>query len=144
MTRSVEKLLNYSDENLQRIAFQAAAAGFASSLALLLLYFSVERVSASLLLQSALYTACVLLWPSGILLLGAHTAHGGVALFLLSACINSGYFVFMAMLLVTALERIHSRSIWLLRSPAVSASRHSADAVRQDRSRVVNSSWPVV
>ena len=49
----------------------------------------------------------MLLWPSAILMLGAQTYHGGIVLFLLSSCLNAGYFVLATMLLVMVIRRFN-------------------------------------
>jgi hypothetical protein len=120
-------------DKFQRMAFRAAAAGFTASLALISLKFLFAQVApTSASLQSSMEAAYLFLWPSAVLLLGAQTAHGGVVLFLLSACLNAGYFVFATMLVAAALERLRSRA----RIPArVVATRRSANSRLNDRVR---------
>src|ERR1700676_1515998 len=109
--KPVDASVKHALDNLQRVALRAAIAGFLTSVGLILLQFAIGRFApASAQLQAFLEAACVLLWPSAVLLLGAQTAHGGVVLFLLSACLNAGYFVFVALLLTTAFDKIRSRA----------------------------------
>ena len=96
-------------DRFQRMALRAAAAGILASLALISLKFAIAHFApGSVQLQSPMEAAYLLLWPSAVLLLGAQTAQGGVVLFLLSACLNAGYFVFATMLAAEALESLAS------------------------------------
>jgi formate/nitrite transporter FocA (FNT family) len=93
---------------LQRLAMRAAMIGFSISLGIAILYTTMPRFAASKTgMRSALEGLCVLLWPSAVLMLGAQTYHGGTVLFLLSACLNAGYFVLAAMVLATVIHRLN-------------------------------------
>jgi hypothetical protein len=120
-------------KKFQRIALRAAAAGFMASVALISLKFLFAQVApTSASLQSSMEAAYMFLWPSAVLLLGAQTAQGGVVLFLFSACLNAGYFVFATMLLAAALEKFRSR----IHVPAkVAVTRRAANARLNDRVR---------
>jgi hypothetical protein len=92
---------------LQRLAIRAAMIGFSISLGIAILYTAMPRMAAGKTgMRSALEGICVLLWPSAVLMLGAQTYHGGTVLFLLSACLNAGYFVLAAMVCVTVIDRL--------------------------------------
>src|SRR5882672_8957345 len=87
------------------IALRAAAVGFFASVALMSVWWELGRFFPSNpLVQSSFEAVCVLLWPSAILMLGAQTTQGALALFLLSACLNAGYFVFAVSVLVLGVE----------------------------------------
>jgi hypothetical protein len=93
---------------LQRLALRAAVIGCSISLALMILYLATQPVAgANTGMQSALEAICVVLWPSAILMLGAQTYHGEIVLFLLSACLNAGYFVLVTMAFVTVMHRFN-------------------------------------
>lgn len=98
-------------DTLQRAAIRAAIAGFLTCVALALLQFAIARAAPSgALLQTPFEGACILLWPSAVLILGAQTADGKIVFFLLSACLNAGYFVFAQMLLAVAFDKIRSHA----------------------------------
>jgi hypothetical protein len=102
--RSVSQVVT----ELQRLAMRAAMIGFSISLGIAILYTTMPRFAAGKTgMRSALEGTCVLLWPSAILMLGAQTYHGGTVLFLLSACLNAGYFVLAAMVFVTVMHRLN-------------------------------------
>lgn len=109
--KSADAAVKHALDNLQRVALRAAFAGFLTSVVLILLQFAIGRLAPlSAQLQSSFEAVSVLLWPSAVLLLGAQTSHGGVVLFLLSACLNAGYFVFARLLLVAAGDKMRSHS----------------------------------
>lgn len=117
---------------LQRTAIRAAIAGFLTCVALALVQFAIGRAApADASLQTSFEAACVLLWPSAVLLLGAQTAQGKVVFFLLSACLNAGYFVFAQLLLVAAFDRIRSHAR-ALAPEVVSGQRLSRRQVTED------------
>ena len=100
--------VNQAVIELQRLALRAAMMGFSISLGIVILYSATQRFAASNnAMRASLEGICVLLWPSAILMLGAQTYHGGIGLFLLSACLNAGYFVLATMLLVTVIHRFN-------------------------------------
>jgi hypothetical protein len=93
---------------LQRLAVRAAVIGLSVSLGIAILYTTMPRLAAGNAgMRTTLEAMCVLLWPSAVLMLGAQTYHGGIVLFLLSACLNAGYFVLASMLLVTIITRFN-------------------------------------
>jgi hypothetical protein len=93
----------------QRIAVRAASAGVAASAMLGVLKLTMDRMApGSVQLRTSFEAVCALLWPSAMLLLGAQTPNGQAALFIMSACLNAGYFVFGAMLIAGLLERLRS------------------------------------
>ena len=119
-------------DTLQRTAIRAAIAGFLTCVALALVQFAIGHAApGDASLQTSFEAACVLLWPSAVLLLGAQTAQGKVVFFLLSACLNAGYFVFAQLLLVAAFDKIrtHARA---LAPAAVSRQRLSRRQVTED------------
>lgn len=117
-----DRSINKAVAELQRLALRAAVMGLSVSLGIAVLYAALPRLATGNTgMRSTLEAICVLLWPSAILMLGAQTYHGGLVLFLLSACLNSGYFVLAAMLLVTVMPKFKF---------ATSASRPS-DVARQ-------------
>jgi len=122
---------------LQRTAIRAAIAGFLTCVALALVQFAIGRAAPSdTSLQTSFEAACVLLWPSAILMLGAQTAQGKVVFFLLSACLNAGYFVFAQLLLVAAFDKIRSRARVLAPVTVSSqrlSSRHVTDEIGSPR-----------
>ena len=82
----------------ERIAAWAAGAGFGfSALAMLLYQAASNGAWGGIELRAAMETLFVFLWPSAILLTGAQTAEGGAILFLFSATLNAGYFVFVSL-----------------------------------------------
>jgi hypothetical protein len=98
-------------DTLQRTAIRAAIAGFLTCVALALVQFAIGRAAPTdASLQTSFEAACVVLWPSAVLLLGAQTAQGKVIFFLLSACLNAGYFVFAQLLLAAAFDKIRSHA----------------------------------
>jgi hypothetical protein len=100
--------------------------------ALALVQFAIGRAAPSdASLQTSFEAACVLLWPSAVLLLGAQTAQGKVVFFLLSACLNAGYFVFAQLLLAAAFDRIRSHAR-ALAPVAVSGERLSHRQVTEE------------
>jgi hypothetical protein len=91
---------------LERLALRAAVIGFSVSLSIVILYAAISRLGASTTgMRSAIEAICVLLWPSAAFMLGAHTYHGARVLFLLSACLNAGYFVVATMVFVSVKQR---------------------------------------
>jgi hypothetical protein len=93
--------VNDASTQLQRLALRAAMIGFCISLGIMILYMAMLRQGASAgEMRTSLEAICVVLWPSAILMLGARTYHGGTVLFLLSACLNAGYFVLAVMMVV--------------------------------------------
>src|SRR4029077_8730910 len=101
-----DRSIRQAVSELQRLALRAAMIGFSISLGIVILYGTTLRLAGTNAgMCSSLEGICVLLWPSAILMLGAQTYHGGIVLFLLSACLNAGYFVLVAMMLVTLIHR---------------------------------------
>jgi hypothetical protein len=99
----------------------AAAIGFSISLGIMFLYMATQSLGTSKTgMRSSLEALCVVLWPSAILMLGAQTYHGGTVLFLLSASLNAGYFVLMAMMVVTAMHRFNFGAL-ASKAPAVTS-----------------------
>ena len=97
-------------DRFQRIAMRAATAGVSASILLGLLKVSMDRVApASAQLRASFEMVCALLWPSAVLLLGAQTPRGQAVLFVMSACLNAGYFVFGAMFAAGMLNKVRSR-----------------------------------
>jgi hypothetical protein len=113
-------------DKFQRIGSRAAAAGIFGSLMLGFLKLAMDRLTpGSAQLQFSFEATCALLWPSAILLLGAQTSRGEFALFLLSACLNGGYFVFAVMFFVAVFDKQRrSRSHVLAPVAATRASVH--------------------
>ena len=119
---------------LQRLALRAAMIGFSISLGIVILYLATQRFAASNTgMRSSLEGICVLLWPSAILMLGAQTYHGGIALFLLSACLNAGYFVLATMVLVTVIHRFKFAAS-ASKASAVTGEFSAASAIRKSAS----------
>jgi len=82
----------------ERIAAWAGSLGFALSVILLSLYFAAgNSADSGMLWRTSLENLSVLLWPSAFLLAGAQTLRGGIVLFLLSASLNAGYYVFISL-----------------------------------------------
>jgi hypothetical protein len=103
-----DRSVNEAVHALQRLAMRAAMIGFSVSLGIAILYTTMPSLAAGETgMRSALEWICALLWPSAILMLGARTYHGGTVLFLLSACLNAGYFVLAAMVFVTVFHRLN-------------------------------------
>ena len=91
---------------LQRLALLVAVMGFSISLAIMILYMATPQVAATAVrIRPALDAISVLLWPSAIIMLGAQTYHGGTLLFLLSACLNAGYFAVASMIVMMLVHR---------------------------------------
>ena len=111
----------------ERLAVWVAGAGFAVSALLMLSCGSAANSDWGLFdLRAPVQAAFVLLWPSSILLRGAHTAQGSAILFLFSAALNAGYYVFVslsAFLLCGKLEAIfpaapaHVAAVRVYRAP---------------------------
>jgi hypothetical protein len=95
--------VNQVTAQLQRLAVGAAIMGFSVSLGIMYLYLGASNTG----MRSSLESICVVLWPSAILMLGGQTHHSGTALFLLSACLNSAYFVLATMLVVALIPRFN-------------------------------------
>lgn len=112
-----DRSVNQAVAGLQRLAVRAAVIGMSVSLGITILYTAMPRPAGNTGMRSTLEAICVLLWPSAVLMLGAQTYHGGIVLFLLSACLNAGYFVLATMLLVTVMPKFNF---------AASASKSSA------------------
>ena len=107
-TSSEDDSVKQAVTKLQRLAVRAAVIGFSISLGVVILYSAMQRFAASKTgMRSALEALCVLLWPSAVLMLGARTYHGGTVLFLLSACLNAGYFVLATMVFVTVIQKFN-------------------------------------
>jgi hypothetical protein len=101
-----DRSVNLAVADLQRLAVRAAVIGFSISLGIVILYMAMPRLAGTNIgMHSSLDGICILLWPSAILMLGAQTYHGGIVLFLLSACLNAGYFVLATMVFVTVVHR---------------------------------------
>jgi hypothetical protein len=136
-TQLTDDAVKNSVEKLQRLARGAAALGFLTSATLMALELAIQRLApATAQLQSPFEAACVLLWPSVILMLGAQTSHGGIVLFLLSACLNAGYFVFASMLFVATFDKVRSRA-HVLAPVAVtreSTNHRGSERIRSSRS----------
>jgi hypothetical protein len=93
----------------QRIAVRAAGAGLTASVLLGTLKLTMDRIApGSAQLRASFEAVCALLWPSAMLLLGAQTPRGEAVIFVMSACLNAGYFVFGAMLIAGLLERLRA------------------------------------
>lgn len=119
-------------DTLQRDAIRAAIAGFLTCVALAVVQFAIDRAAPSdASLQTSFEAACILLWPSSVLMLGAQTAQGKAVFFLLSACLNAGYFVFAQLLLVAAFDKIRSHAR-VLAPVTVSSQRSSSRHVSED------------
>jgi hypothetical protein len=98
--------VNQVVSELERLALRAAVIGFSVSLGIVILYAAMSRLGASKSgLRSAIEAIWVLLWPSAVFMLGARTYHGATVLFLLSACLNAGYFVLATMVFVSVKQR---------------------------------------
>jgi hypothetical protein len=96
-------------DRFQRLAVRAACAGITASVLLGLLKLIMDRVApGSAQLRGSFEAVCALLWPSAALLLGAQTSRGQAVLFVMSTCLNAGYFVFGAMLIAGLLDKIRS------------------------------------
>ena len=120
--------IRQAHKKFQRIAWSAAGAGVATSLLLAALRFLPGTDS----LHSSVEVACILLWPSAILMLGAQSTSGGIVLFAFAAILNAGYFVFATMLVAAAFEEKSAR----VQKPAkVVAARRSANARLDERIR---------
>jgi hypothetical protein len=105
---SEDRSVNQAVTKLQRLAVRAAVIGFSMSLGMVILYSATQHFAANNTgMRSALEALCVLLWPSAVLMLGARTYHGGTVLFLLSACLNAGYFVLATMVFVTVIQKFN-------------------------------------
>ena len=100
-----DRSVNQAVADLQRLAVRAAVMGFSISLGIVILYMAMPRLAGTNIGMHSLDGICILLWPSAILMLGAQTYHGGIVLFLLSACLNAGYFVLAAIVFVTVVHR---------------------------------------
>ena len=120
-------------DRFQRIAMRAACAGIAASVLLGLLKLIMDRVApGSAQLRASFEAVCALLWPSAMLLLGAQTPRGEAVLFLMSACLNAGYFVFGAMLVAGLIDKFRSSA--QIPTPArVSARAYSSPRVTVKR-----------
>ena len=109
-------------DRFQRIAVRAAAAGMAASVMLGALKLTMDRIApGSAQLRTSFEAVCALLWPSAMLLLGAQTPQGQAVLFVMSACLNAGYFVFGAMLVAGLLEKLRAQR--QVAAPASAANR---------------------
>jgi hypothetical protein len=103
-----DRSVNQAVIELQRLALRAAMIGFSISVGIVILYSATQRFAASNTgMRASLEGICALLWPSAILMLGAQTYHGGIVLFLLSACLNAGYFVLATTLPVAVIHRFN-------------------------------------
>jgi hypothetical protein len=103
-----DRSVNQAVAELQRIAVRAAVIGFSISLGIVILYMAMPRLAGTNGgMRSSLDGICVVLWPSAVLMLGAQTYHGGIVLFLLSACLNAGYFVLATMMMVTVIYKFN-------------------------------------
>lgn len=116
-----DRSVNQAVNELQRLALRAAMIGFSISLGIMISYSATQRFASSNTgMRASLEGLCVLLWPSAILMLGAQTYHGGIVLFLLSSCLNAGYFVLATMLLVMVIRRFNFAAC-PLKAPAATA-----------------------
>ena len=120
--------------HLQCVALCAAVAGLHASGAMMALFLWMQRTGANTpSFQASFDLACVFLWPSAILMLGAQSVQGGVVLFGMSACLNAAYFVFVSMFVLAVVDKVRSHS----RVPARVSVRRTdsaiADAVRVPR-----------
>jgi hypothetical protein len=130
MPRSADHHARNPMDKFNGVALRAAAAGFLASVALMSTWWELGRFFPSNThVQSSFEAVCVLLWPSAILMLGAQTTQGVVALFLLSATLNAGYFVFAVSLLALGVEKLRAQSRVLV--PVKVASRHASQPVRE-------------
>jgi hypothetical protein len=123
-------------EKFNGIALRAAVSGFLVSVALMSAWWELGRLlPANAHLQSSFEAVCLLLWPSAILMLGAQTTQGAVALFLLSASLNAGYFVFAVSLLALGIEKLraHSQVLAPVTVTARNASRPASERLRSPR-----------
>jgi hypothetical protein len=131
-----DRSVNQAVDELQRLAVRAALIGFSISLGIVILYMAMPRLAGTNSgMRYSLEGICVLLWPSAILMLGAQTYHGGIVLFLLSACLNAGYFVLATMVLVTAIHRFNLAAS-PLKAPAVTgqlSDRPLSESLRRAR-----------
>jgi hypothetical protein len=110
MDQGTSNAVKTATARLQRLAIRAGIAGFLTSATLLGFRHMLNGVEPGYWhLQSSIEAVCVLLWPSAVLMLGAQTTQGGVALFVLSACLNAGYFVFAAMFLAAVADKVRAR-----------------------------------
>lgn len=136
---SPESVARVALHKFRRIAVFAATAGFAASIFLIFLKLAADRFApTNIHLQSSFEGACALLWPSAIVLLGAQTFHGGFVLFLLSAILNAGYFVFASMFFAAVFDKAHSRAQVLAPvSVTRRSSSHRSKAERANSSRSV-------
>jgi hypothetical protein len=111
----------------ERIAVWAASTGFAVSALLMISYRDGANSAWGLFdLRAPIQAAFVFVWPTSLLLRGAHTAEGSAILFLFSAALNAGYYVFVslaAFLLYGKLEPIfpaaygHVAAVRVYRAP---------------------------
>jgi hypothetical protein len=136
---SPERAAKLAFHKFQRIAVFAATAGFAASTILIFLKLAADRLApANAQLHSSFEAACALLWPSAVILLGAQTFHGGLVLFLLSAVLNAGYFVFASMFFAAVFDKTQSRAQVLAPVPVTGRSAsHRSAAQRPTSSRSV-------
>src|ERR1700730_17647178 len=106
-----DRSVNQAVAELQRIAVRAAVIGFSISLGIVILYMAMPHLAGTNTgIRTSLAGICMLLWHSAILMLGAQTYHGGIVLFLLSACLNASYFVLATMVMVTVIHRFNFTS----------------------------------
>lgn len=136
MPRSADHQTRNPMEKFNGIALRAAAAGFVASVALMSVWWELGRLFPSNdHVQSSFEAVCILLWPSAILMLGAQTNQGSAALFLLSACLNAGYFVFAVSLLALAIEKLRAQSRAWVPVPVTSrhASQPASERIRSSR-----------
>lgn len=136
MPFSANRLTRNPLDKFSGIALRSAVSGFLVSLVLMSAWWDLGRLlPASAHVQSSFEAVCVLLWPSAILMLGAQTTQGVVALFLLSACLNAGYVVFAVSLLVLAVEKLRSsgRVLAPVSVTARNASRPVSERLRSPR-----------
>ena len=91
----------------ERAALLAAASGFAVSF----IFQITHGISTQSYAPASLDTASFFLSPSSILLLGAQSVHGLIALSLLAAFLNAGYYTFATLSVLGIREKFRSVSL---------------------------------
>ena len=108
----------------ERLAAFAAACGFGISVILCAIY-----VAAGPELRASLETLFVFLWPSSLLLIGSRSITGEAILFVLSAVLNAGYFVFLAMGAYSIYYKLSSASEQISAAVPAAARGYQAPAI---------------
>jgi hypothetical protein len=108
----------------ERLAAFAAATGFGISVILSAIY-----VAAGPELRASLETLFVFLWPSSLLLMGARSITGQAILFVLSAALNAGYFVFLALGAYSVYYKLSSASEQISAAVPAAARAYQAPAI---------------